>query len=74
VAVQELAAKVKEQVALDLPITLMSGETKLLRFCSGAEIARLGSVYSKIAEKVGADCLVGEVLTEAEAQALLKTE
>lgn len=58
-AVAEIVEKVKLAV-LDLPITLMSGETKKLRFTTGSELAKLGSAYSRLAERVGADCLVGE--------------
>jgi hypothetical protein len=72
--VQAIAAKVKEQVVLDMTITLINGEQKKLRFTTGSELAKLGSAYSRLAERVGADCLVGEVLTEAEAAALLKVE
>ena len=71
---QAIAANVKEQVVLDMTITLINGEQKKLRFTTGGELAKLGSAYSRLAERVGADCLVGEVLTEAEAAALLKVE
>ena len=44
---------------------------KALRFLTGAEVGRLGAGFSKLAERVPADALVGEIVTEAEACALL---
>jgi len=70
--VKPVAAKVREFVLFDLPVTLLNGEQKALRFCLGAEIARLGSGYSRIAERVGPASMVGEVLVEAEVKALLR--
>jgi hypothetical protein len=68
-AVAEIVEKVKAAV-LDLPVTLVNGEQNKLRFATGGELAQLGAAYQRIAERVG-DCMVGEVLTEAEAAALL---
>jgi hypothetical protein len=42
-----------------------------LRFCRGSEVAQWGAGFARIAEKVRPDCLVGEVLCEAEAQELM---
>jgi hypothetical protein len=71
VEVQELAAKVREQVALDMTVTLLDGTSKALRFCLGRELSSLGAAYGRIAERVGADVMVGEALTSAEAQELM---
>jgi hypothetical protein len=56
---------------LDMPVTLLSGEEKPLRYCLGAELGQLGVAFSRIAEKVGPTNMVGECLTEAEAKVLL---
>jgi hypothetical protein len=72
-AVAEIVEQVKAAV-LDLPVTLANGETKKLRFTTGAELRELGSAYSKIAEKVGEDAMVGECMTEGEVRELLKVE
>jgi hypothetical protein len=66
-AVKEIAAKVKAALVLD---TLMPNGERL-RFCRGSEVAQWGVGFSRIAEKVGPDCLVGEVLCEREAAELM---
>ena len=63
--VQQLAAKVRGAV-LDMLI-----DGKALRFHTGAEVARLGAGFVKLAERVPADCLVGEILCERQAQELM---
>jgi hypothetical protein len=63
-----LVAKVKAIAVLDM--LMPNGER--LRFCRGSDVARFGVGFAKIAEKVGPDCLVGEVLRENEVQALLR--
>jgi hypothetical protein len=70
--VREIAAKVKELVALDMTVTLLDGTQKALRFCFGRELEQLGAAYQRIAERVGADVMVGEALTLAEAQELMR--
>jgi hypothetical protein len=65
-AVEKLVNRVKATV-LDMEI----GGTKL-RFLTGAEVARLGAGFTKLAERVPADALVGEIVTEAEAAALMR--
>jgi hypothetical protein len=45
---------------------------KLLRFCLGRELEQLGDAYQRIAERVGADVMVGEALTSAEAAELMR--
>ncbi len=64
-AVQKAIVQVKALV-LD---TVIAG--KALRFHTGAEVALLGAGFVKLAERVPADCLVGEIVTESEAAALL---
>jgi hypothetical protein len=64
--VTKIAAKVREIAVLD---TIIDG--KALRFHTGAEVARLGAGFARIAERVPADCLVGEILTSVEAEKLM---
>jgi hypothetical protein len=66
-AVKEIAAKVK-MLVLD---TIMPNGEKL-RFCRGSEVAQWGAGFSLIAERVGPDCLVGEVLCERDVAELLR--
>jgi hypothetical protein len=66
VAVEKLVSRVKATV-LDM---LISG--KALRFHTGAEVARLGAGFVKLAERVPADAYVGECVTEAEAVELMR--
>jgi hypothetical protein len=67
-----LAQKVREHIWLDMTVTLLTGKQKALRFCLGSEVAELGAAYGRIAERVGADCLVGEVLFERDVAELLR--
>lgn len=66
--VQAAVAKVKALVVLDT--ILPSG--KLLRYATGSEVAALGEAYQRIAERVGPNAMVGELLTEAEAAELMR--
>lgn len=59
---------IKEQILL-LNQEMPNG--KRLRFCSGAEVAKFGAGYSKIAKKVGPTKLVGAVLSEPEVRGYL---
>ena len=67
ITVKPVAAKVREFVLVDLPVTLLSGEEKALRFCFGAELGQLGAAFGRIDERVGPTNMAGECLTEAEA-------
>jgi hypothetical protein len=69
--VKQLAQKARERIWLDLPIVLLSGESKQLRYVLGRELAELGGIYHAVAKKVGDENMVGEVLVEAELKALL---
>jgi hypothetical protein len=71
VEVRRAVAKVREAALLDLPVTLLSGETKQLRYCLGRELSELGTAFSRIAERVEPDEMLGERLTEAEVRGLL---
>jgi hypothetical protein len=66
-AVERLVTRVKAAV-LDMEIG-----GKKLRFHTGAEVAHLGAGFIKLAERAPADCLVGEIVTQAEVAALLGT-
>jgi hypothetical protein len=68
--VTKLVEKVREVAVLDMPMP--NGQQ--LRFCRGSEVALWGAGFSRIAAKVGPDCLVGEVVTEAEAAAWARHE
>lgn len=59
-----------ERQQQELPDLVMPNQ-KPMRLCSGGEMAGFGAAYQRIADKVGADCLVGEVLTNTEAEALM---
>jgi hypothetical protein len=65
------AKKVAQTVAKKILLDWMTPLGKALRFCTGAEVATLGSGFRKLAEKVPVDTMVGEVLTEAEVQAAI---
>jgi len=64
--VKAAAAKVKEQVLLDL--VMPNGIA--MRYCSGTMMLSFGSAYRAIGERAG-DAMVGEILVEAEVKALL---
>jgi hypothetical protein len=70
--VQALAAKARQQIMLDTMVTLLSGETKALRFCFGHELASLGNAYSRLAAQVPGDVMAGEVLVEDQIAELLR--
>jgi hypothetical protein len=44
-----------------------------LRFTTGG-LAQLGAAYQRIAERVPADAMIGEVLTDREASELLRPD
>lgn len=66
--VAAIAERIKATIVLDMPCP----NGKRLRLCTGAECAAFGRTFGKIAQHVGADELVGEVLIEAEARQLLE--
>jgi hypothetical protein len=66
-AVEKITAQIKERVVLDM--IMPNGER--LRFCTGKQVAGFGAGFAKLAERVGADCLVGEMVCENEAAELI---
>ena len=70
-AVKQLAQKAREHIWLDLPIVLLSGQPKPLRYVLGRELEELGGIYQAVAKKIGPDNFVGEVMCESEVKALL---
>jgi hypothetical protein len=71
-AVQKLATAARQQIVLDTMVTLLSGETKAIRFCLGRELAALGGAFSRLAAQVPADSMLGEVVVERELAELLR--
>jgi hypothetical protein len=63
---------VKVKCVLDLQVTLLSGESKQLRYCLGAELTALGGAYVKLGERVGPANMAGEILVEQEVRELLR--
>ena len=72
--VKRIVAKARQAILLDMLMTLPNGEQKPLRFCYGGEIEALGTAYQRIAEKVGKNAMVGEIMCESEVRALLSPE
>jgi hypothetical protein len=64
-AIQRVAAQI---VMLDL--TMPNGKT--MRECTGAEMAKFGNRFQKIAEKVGKTKTVGAVLSEEQVRGIMK--
>jgi hypothetical protein len=72
VAVKEIAAKVKAALVLDLPVTLVSGEQKQLRYMTKAELNQLGGLYVQLGARLETSSeMCGERWTEGEVKALL---
>jgi hypothetical protein len=70
--VRATAAKAREIIMLDLPITLLTGESKALRYCLGRELAGLGAAYGRIAAMLQPGEMCGERLVEAQVRELLR--
>lgn len=68
---QETVERIKGQIIM-LDFLMPIGDGKPMRDCTGAEMARLGNRYQKIADKVGKTKTVGEVLNEEQVRALMK--
>ena len=64
-----LVEHIKAQIVM-LDLTMPNG--KSMKDCTGAEMAKFGNRYQKIAEKVGKAKLVGAVLNEEQVQAIMK--
>lgn len=64
-----MVESIKIKIALlDLPMA----NGKAMRDCTGAEMAKFGNRYQRIAEKVGKAKLVGSVLSEDQVKAIMK--
>jgi hypothetical protein len=65
-AISELADSVAEEIKARI-LDFVMPNNKPLRDCTGSEVAGFGRGFIKIAEKVGPDQRVGDVLTDKEA-------
>lgn len=61
-------ADIKAQIII-LNLEMPNG--KRMRYCTGAEMAKFGGAYARIAKKVGKTKRVGEVMSEAEVKKLM---
>ncbi len=66
---EQLVESIKAQIVL-LDLTMPNG--KSMRDCTGAEMAKFGNRYQRIAEKVGKAKTVGSVLNEDQVKAIMK--
>jgi hypothetical protein len=71
VAHQEAVERIKSQIVM-LDFLMPIGDGKPMRDCTGAEMAKLGNRYQKIAAKVGKTKTVGAVLSEEQVRELMK--
>lgn len=69
VAQRDAVERIKAQIVM-LDLTMPNG--KQMRECTGAEMAKFGNRYQKIAERVGKAKLVGAVLDEEQVRAIMK--
>lgn len=65
----ELVESIKAQIVI-LNLTMPNG--KSMRDCTGAEMAKFGNRYQRIAESVGKGKLVGDVLSEEDVRKIIK--
>lgn len=65
----EMVESIKSQIVM-LDLTMTNG--KAMRDCTGAEMAKFGNRFQKIAERVGKTKLVGDVLDEAQVVEIMK--
>lgn len=63
-----IVERVKQRVMLDLEMP----NGKLMRDCTGAEMAKFGNRYQKIADQVGKAKTVGSVLSEEQVKQILQ--
>jgi len=66
---QEMVENIKAQIVM-LDLTMPNG--KPMKDCTGAEMAKFGNRYQRIAAKVGKANTVGSVLNEDQVKAILK--
>lgn len=65
----QMVESIKAQIVM-LDLTMTNG--KAMRDCTGAEMARFGNRFQKIAERVGKAKTVGSVLSEDQVKAIMK--
>lgn len=65
---REVVERIKAQIVL-LDLTMVNG--KAMRDCTGAEMAKFGNRFQKIAERVGKTKTVGSVLSEDQVKTIL---
>jgi hypothetical protein len=68
------ASVIAKRIKIAIVLDMLCPNGKRLRFCSGREVRVFGDAFTSIGQRVGDDQLVGEVLLEAEARALLALE
>lgn len=66
---REVIEQIKAQIVM-LDLTMPNG--KAMRECTGAEMAKFGDRYQKIADRVGRSGVVGEVLNEEQVRDIIK--
>jgi hypothetical protein len=70
--VRTIAGKVRVSLVLDMPVMLISGETKALRYTTKEELDQLGGLYVQLGARMeSATEMCGERWTAAEVEALL---
>lgn len=65
----QIVESIKQQIVM---LDLLMPNEKLMRDCTGAEMAMFGSRYQKIAERIGKKAKVGDALTEDQLRMLMK--
>lgn len=68
----EIAAAVENIKSQILLLNLEMPNGKRMRYCTGAEMAKFGKAYERIAKKVGSTKMVASVLSEAQVRALMR--
>lgn len=66
---EQIVESIKQQIVI---LDLLMPNEKLMRECTGSEMALFGNRYQKIAERVGKKSKVGDVLTEEQLRAIMK--
>lgn len=66
---REVIEQIKAQIVM-LDLTMPNG--KAMRDCTGADMAKFGNRYAKIAARVGKSGVVGEVLNEEQVRDIIK--
>jgi hypothetical protein len=69
---RQAKARATAKIVVAKLLDMVMPNKKALRFCLGREVATFGAGFTRIAETVPADQMVGCVLVESEVRALLK--